>query len=315
MSHCAIRVSVVAGLALALVAFVPSRRVEAGLFNTAEVLENARIFALDSTFDPVGLFTGTNSNNETFVVGSGILIDPYWVLTAGHVTLSGPGVLWQSMEFNLSADTGANPDKFIPADLWIPYPGYDTTVPVGTGSDIALVRLSEPVFDVTPAARFYGEDVAGIHLLMAGYGNPGVWPTSGAFDGIRRAGENVGDSLGGLEGEVEEQYWLAEFDDATEQPLPIEWVGSRNDSGGPWLADVDGTMQLVGITSFVVGDFESTGAIRTSLYNGWIDTTIASASVPEPTSTALMTIGLLAWLGVRRRKRNGRSGTNVADAF
>jgi hypothetical protein len=82
-------------------------------------------------------------------------------------------------------------------------------------------------------------------MYMAGYGAPGVWPNEGPFDGVKRAGENIGDSFGGLV--VDDNYWLSYFDRFSGK-LPLEWQGSNVDSGGGWFADIDGEMQLVGTT-------------------------------------------------------------------
>jgi len=279
----------------------------AALYTSQQALEDARLFALEPLFQSVGLFTATGaSTGNSFIAGSGVLIDPYWVLTAGHVATTLPSG-WESMEFNFAADVGANLDQFVAADLWMPFPGYDPSIGAGKGNDIGLVRLSSPIFDVAPAERFYGEDIEGTEMVMAGYGNPGVWPNEGTFDGIRRAGENIGDSFGfdfGLS-QWEEQYWVADFDQASSQnPFPLEWNASKNDSGGGWF-DAQ-TMQLAGIHSFSGGNSTLSGAIRVSLYNDWIDATMAAnppASVPEPGSLIIFSMGMLGLGASRFRKR------------
>jgi hypothetical protein len=293
---------------------------EAAIFNTFAALEESKQFGQDVMFSSVGLLTGYNAAGTELLAGSGVLIDPWWVLTAGHVPFDEPGLYFESMRFNPSANVPENLDKFVGAAAWYTFPGYDRDVPAGKGNDIGLIRLSEPIFDVQPAQRFYGEDEVNTHLLMAGYGKPGVWPNVGAFDGIRRAGENIGTSFGttGVTA-AEEQYWMVNFSwQLSGTPLPLEWQGSDSDSGGGWFAEIDGTMQLVGISSFGIADL-MTGAIRVSLYNDWIDDTIAQNSVPEPSSIAIMSIGLLGrvvaenlpefvftWLA-RNRKRRSRN--------
>jgi len=295
----------VMSLAFSAMLFSTPPPAHAAIYNSLEAMEDARLFALDPMFQSVGMFVGTDDNGDDFVAGSGVLINPYWVLTAGHVPYADPGLLWDEMRFSTSPDVLNNLDTFISADMWMPFPGFDTaTVDPGKGNDIGLARLSEPIFDVEPATRFYGDDIEGTEMVMAGYGNPGVWPHVGSFDGIRRAGQNIGDQFGstGLTN-AETQYWLSDLDQASSQnPLPLEWNSSQNDSGGGWFADIDGTMQLVGLTTFGIAH-TSSGAIRVSLYNDWIDATMAeNTAVPEPTSLALMTVGMLGGIGLRRRK-------------
>jgi MYXO-CTERM domain-containing protein len=102
---------------------------------------------------------------------------------------------------------------------------------------------------------------------------------------------------------VDEQYWLAEFSQfASDNPLPMEWAGSDVDSGGGWFADIDGTMQLVGINGFGRGNNTITGAIRVSLYNDWIDEMMVAHSTPEPSSIALAAMAALGVFGLGRRR-------------
>jgi hypothetical protein len=232
-----------------------------------------------------------------------VLIDPSWVLTATHVTFSNDNDRpFASMSFSLSTSIFEDEPNFVEADRWFTFPGYQQNP--GSGHDIALVHLVDPIFDVIPAERFRGTDEIGTHIYAAGYGEPGVWPSPRSFDGVQRAGENLADSFGGLLGAVESQYWLADFGPAWFTPtLSLEWAGSGGDSGGGWFADVDGEMQLVGVSAFVRDNFNTTGATRVSLYNDWIDETITANSVPEPSSLALLSlIGTVTLLVSRKRK-------------
>ena len=180
----------------------------AGLFRNAADLAESSIFGAQSQFDSVGLFTGQFGEFDV-VTGSGVLIDPHWVLTSGHQLQAEPGVLFESLQYRIGTDLFAE-QRVIEADFFTTFPGYLSSSPPGTGNDIGLVRLSEPVFDIDPAVLFTGaDDLFGIEFTAAGFGNPGIGPFPGEFDGIRRAGRNLADNSIFF---AEEQYISADFD-------------------------------------------------------------------------------------------------------
>ncbi|MCB0325383.1 MAG: trypsin-like serine protease, partial [Bdellovibrionales bacterium] len=162
-----LRSTVRAALFFAIFGFaVGTEKAHAAIYNTFTALNQADEFALDATFSSVGLFVGTSVNGIETIAGSGVLIDPWWVLTAGHVPFSSPGQYYQSMEFNLAPNVGQNLDQFVGAAAFFTFPGYSSNIPAGQGDDIGLVRLSEPIFSVTPAQRFYGQDQEGTVMTM-----------------------------------------------------------------------------------------------------------------------------------------------------
>ena len=76
---------------------VTPRTAEAALFNTPAALEASVDFAQSMVFDPVGLLVGTDANGNDFGAGTGVLIDPYWVLTAGHVPFDEPRAYFKTV--------------------------------------------------------------------------------------------------------------------------------------------------------------------------------------------------------------------------
>jgi len=286
---------------LAIVAVVP-KTASAGLYVSADLIAEGEAFADDPMFNSQGWFNGVDGNGDGFIAGGGVLIDPHWILTVTHVTLSNDNSTpWASMSFSMTNRIFGEPPELRAIDEWYTFPGYNPRP--GRGNDIALMHLVDPIFDVIPAVRYRGNDEAGMHVSTVGYGNPGTWPREGSFDGVQRAGENIVDCVGCF-GTVNSNYLLAEFDDGLFTPtLPLEWVGAQIDSGGGWFADVDGSMQLVGLSAFILGNHNTTGATRISLYNDWIDDI---TSVPEPSSLVLLSlVGSITLLVTRRRTNRG----------
>jgi len=140
--------------------------------------------------------------------------------------------------------------------------------------------------------------------LMAGYGAPGTAGNGiGAFDGIRRAGGNV---IGDVSyPSADPQYLVSRFDSPQSGlSVALEWQGSQGDSGGPWMVQDSGIWKVAAISSgvnhdpnFSFGDV--TFANNVFDYLGWIQ---SYTSVPEPTTAAVVALGLACLLG--RGKRN-----------
>lgn len=293
-------------LVLILLAFPSAAR--AAIYETQAALEQGQNLALDPMFDSVGYVSSFDDLGE-FFRGSGVLIDPHWVLTAGHNLIKqGTGITPQdAVGFSLNQSWFDVPTNVIMSDAFYVFPGYTADASPGTNTDIGLMHLVDPIFDVLPAERFRGTDEPGKHVYAAGYGDPGVWPNIGDFDGLKRAGENVVDCFGCLAA-VDAQYMLADFGPDWFTPvLPMEWQSSPGDSGGAWLAELDGRMQLVGINTFTRGNNNLSGAIRVSLYNDWIDETMAlHTEVPEPSTFVMFGLGMLS-LGCHGWLRRERS--------
>lgn len=292
--------------------------VNAGIFRNSADLAQSEAFAQQSVFDGVGLFTGDDANGGSFIAGSGVFIgngpdgQNAWVLTAAHVLYDEPFLRWDSMQFNPSANVGENLDNFLDVEDFFTFPDYFGNVGGGIGNDIGLAKLSNPILDILPAARFFGSDsdLLGTEFVVAGYGNPGTFGSQlGNFDGIRRGGRNTIDSAGASFGvtTVEEQFFVSDFDQFNfESPLPLEWQGSMNDSGSPWFVDVNGEYQIAGIVNGGLTSNTSTFALRTAIYNDWVDNTIQvnSTAVPEPGALVILAL-FVAGRAVRRTRTGG----------
>ena len=299
---------------------------EAEIFRNQADLDASVGFAQSSIFDSVGLFTGDDANGDSFIAGSGVFIgngldgQNAWVLTAGHVLFDEPNLPWDSQQFNPSADVGANLSNFLDVEEVFPFPEFTgSEAGGGTGNDIGLVKLSAPLTGITAATLFDGPDdgLIGAEFVTAGYGNPGVFGQPlGDFDGIRRGGGNIIESAGANfpQVQVEEQFFVSDFDAFSNDALLLEWQGTPNDSGSPWFVNVNGEYQIAGIVNGGLTSFTDSFAIRTSLFNDFIDDTIAanSTAVPEPGTMCLLTLGLLG--GAIRRRRKAVEGKEVFHA-
>ena len=182
------------------------------------------------------------------------------------------------------------------------------------------MKLSAPLTGITAATLFDGPDngLIGAEFITAGYGNPGVFGQPlGDFDGIRRGGRNIIESAGANfpQVQVEEQFFVSDFDPfSSNNALPLEWQGSQNDSGSPWFVNVNGEYQIAGIVNGGLNGDTASYAIRTSLFNDFVDNTIASNStaVPEPGTMSLLTLGILG--GTMRRRRKAVEGKEFSHA-
>ena len=153
--------------------------------------------AAQSVYDSVGFLTWNEGTSG--YIASGTLISPEWVLTAGHVVGGtddyGAGV--SGMFFGLgSAYSGTG----IAATEWIPYAGWSSSNgDVWAGVDLGLVRLSQPVTNVTPALLDFRTPLLGLLGTNVGYGRSGIG--SGGMStpaGTKRAGQNMIDARGGM---------------------------------------------------------------------------------------------------------------------
>jgi sulfatase modifying factor 1 len=172
------------------------------------------------------------------------------------------------------------------------------------GKDLALLRLSSPVLNISPAARFQANTPVEVgqtaRIVGFGYSGDGSYGAL-SLDRRRRAGDNLISALGPdyipppLIPSWSILLMLEDFDApndpsasefAPSTPLQFEFHPNQGDSGGPWFVDVGGEWQVAGVSSFVwprddcpepctrpPGLYGELGAaVRVSPFNFWIDT-------------------------------------------
>jgi len=292
--------------------------------------------AAQSVYDSVGFLTWevTSDEGTSGYIASGTLISPEWVLTAGHVVGgtndSGAGI--SGMIFGLSSSYDG---MGVSALSWIPYGGWSSSGGnLWAGVDLGLVRLSEPITNVTPALLDFSTPLLGLLGTSVGYGRSGIG--SGGMStpaGTKRAGQNMIDARGGmlttmgsgtlldLDG-ISPTVLFQDFDHPTDlvastmgsvTPVAQEYLIASGDSGGGLFIDVGGVTKLVGVSSFLASlpyPWDTTGAnadygdlagvVSVQSFENWIFTV---TGVPEPSVVSLLFFGLGGLVLMRGRRK------------
>ena len=117
---------------LLLAVFLNPGSAQAGIFTSLDALAQSEIYAQDPIFQSVGLLTGADPDGNRSVIGSGVLIDPSWILTAGHVVQREDGIAWDDIRFSNSNDVLNNLGTVYESDFSTWAPGYLQSQTPGT---------------------------------------------------------------------------------------------------------------------------------------------------------------------------------------
>jgi hypothetical protein len=226
-------------------------------------------------------------------IGSGTLISPTWVLTAGHVA-SGTAT-----NFNSPAGSGSVIHQY----------QYGS-------SDVGLVQLSAPITGVQPAP-LYSVDLFGVEdgqaAIIAGAGNTGTGLTGeiGGASGGFRAGDSRVYANASAWGWSSDDL-LTWFLSPSEGAADLEAGSAGGDSGGGLFLNVDGTWAVAAVQSQAwwvdgtssIGTYDSGGVYARTGTDSVLDWIMSYATdarvVPEP--TALSLFGLMGLVLVRRKR-------------
>ena len=193
----------------------------------------------------------------------GVLVSPWFVLTAGHVTDYGTTGKW--VRFDLPG--GSETYNWDPAVIRHPT------------ADLALVRLDRNT-GLTGVGLYTDLDEAHQTGILVGYGMSGTGTSVGAGGdwayprGTKRAGTNRVDAAAFVGGE----FVLRTDFDANGSDVMI----ALGDSGGPILLDDGGALKVAGIHSWVDNQYSSQWptwgdlgySIRVAAYADWINDNI-----------------------------------------
>jgi hypothetical protein len=253
----------------------------------------------DPQYDSVGYISFASGSGS----GSGVLIGNDWYLTAAHNVYSNyvantPG----SVRFTVGGNMYLADQIFV-------HPGYVSGASTN-GNDLALVRLSTPVTNVTPASLYTDGNELGEVGTFVGFGTTGNGLTGATVSSsAKRGGTNVLD----VTADTFNPAWssnivLSDFDNpdsaaystwGSATPTALEMLVAVGDSGGGVFVDVGNGPQLAALATFVLtnndginyGYGDAMGATRLSGHAEWIAQTML---VPEPTTLSLAGLGLLA---------------------
>lgn len=264
----------------------------------------------DPGWDAVGRFTGTGVGSAVFL---GNFSGSAWFLTANHVPTSSNTLQIASQSFTSFFDVQQ----------------------IGT-ADLKVFRLNTEITGVTPVTLAKSAPVVGNSAVMIGNGATGpktTWDIStspwtspgGGAEGYTWSGPNV---LRWGTNNVHERdyvsggttYFTTDFEAAAG-----EAAGSLGDSGGAVFIKKGGTWELAGIM-LAVGVLED-GVYKNNFTGQPGSTSVASitdqpnnksvtfsaqistyeaaimAAIPEPSSTSLLAIAVLALYRARRHRR------------
>jgi len=272
--------------------------------------------------------------------GSGVLVAPDWVLTAGHNWLADEVT---DLSFIIGGQTiAAQSGQWFHHPLW----DADPTLSPSNGWDIALFQLSSPVTGVAPASWYTGTNELGSQITLVGSGLAGTGatgPQPNASATLYAANNTIDRVLDTDLGGIASGLLALDFDsgdiarnsldgtsvyDTGGDPLNsipngtifslssatnvlvLEGTSAGGDSGGPAFADFGHGFELVGIVSWGVNPTDPSRPYGSGYGDVTYLTRVSAfddwirATIPEPSLSYAVALMALALVFARRPKHD-----------
>lgn len=223
----------------------------AGIYRHDVPLEKYTALANQKEFDCVGKIIHNNSRR---LLGSCVLINEKYVLTAAHVLLhykAGERVVRDTSELSFVFNNhAAKAKRIVVHPRYLEYKSNDC--------DIAIIELEKPLKEVSTTIITETTDELSKEVVIVGYGalRKGNEISGEAQAGLKVAGKNIVDSIGGYVIRNNGTTLIADFDHPEIQDLskmgdrvalPLEIISNGGDSGGGWFVEFDEKYALIGI--------------------------------------------------------------------
>jgi len=278
-----------------LAAIVPTA--PGGVF-TAAYLPQSAISGANSRYDSVVMITNFRSDGLNPLSSGVYVISPTGqtgIVTSAHGTWG-----YSSLEIRTGANAITSPTSITSFPGVISFdPRYVHTNPAGRRYDLAVFPISLP--GITPVPYLTEPPAMNTLFEIVDYGVPTiVGNPHGAFDGIRRMGNNRFERTGASLGWIGDMV-VSRMDPGFAGGFASETILTGGGSGGGTFVDIGGQLYLAGTqVNFSLPGYDY-GEVVGATNIGNNDTFISGVLIPTPGTAGLLFMsGLLA--GRRRRR-------------
>ena len=266
-----------------LLLLLPALAVSQSMHNLA-ALENAALRQNDWAGHRVWVHGSTPGGNGTSRA-SGVILDPWNVLVAGHQVFSNS---FGGYAFDIVVGRGSNynsePGNVFSVSNYEVHPGWTGGNTFGNTVDMAILHLATPIPGVS--SLNIAPSQMGQQLVAVGYGRPAT-PGSGylPIDGQARAFNMYVDQFGTSGGTISQDYLVSLFMPTFMRSDSLAGGGTPGNSGsGVFNATGDLVGLAVGIGGSAPGYGYATAALRIDLFQNWILTNMKVPTPPRPIS-------------------------------
>ncbi|TWU37470.1 Trypsin [Novipirellula aureliae] len=269
----------------------------AGLVITADALYLERA----NQHPYVGWLETEKIEGGTRFGGSGVLIDPHWVLMSAHQVFSVSGDLGSaynldSFRFGLGSNFISNRgENMLASELHL----HGSYTGGNTGYDLALMYFENPFTSTAPIDIYAGSVAAGMESDIVGYGYyQQVDTTDQILTGDRRAGNNV---VIGNDFLYANGVYTRLLPEGHSKYRELGMAGTPGDSGGALV--IGGELAAISKWSSLTNNIGTTTGYAL-IDIDWVNATMAlhPSAVPEPNSVLLLLAAVPIVAFVRKRK-------------